>query len=183
MKTYGDLDLKKIREENGLDFAHFTYLPRQCSCCYGPLDLPAKYWHSSRKPKEIRQNLGKGYASISYELNGKPFNKGEMKFILFKNACNGSGTVTRKDEIRGYTCVEYNLEPALVEKVCRDLAGQLDKDYIVVIPEDSGTTIIIRKFKELYDYEKKEYGKMRRETVASGAAIVWAPQKMRAGHN
>ena len=36
---YQELNLKKIREDNGLDFAHFTYLRNMCSCCSTPLDL------------------------------------------------------------------------------------------------------------------------------------------------
>lgn len=44
MKKYGDLKLSKLRDELGLDFAHYTYLRGQCSCCYGPLDMSARYW-------------------------------------------------------------------------------------------------------------------------------------------
>lgn len=32
---YKELNLKKIREDNDLDFAHFTYQKGMCSCCYG----------------------------------------------------------------------------------------------------------------------------------------------------
>lgn len=31
---YGDLNLKKIRDDNEFDFAHFTYQRGMCSCCY-----------------------------------------------------------------------------------------------------------------------------------------------------
>ena len=41
---YRDLNLKKIREDNDLDFAHFTYQKGMCSCCYGPWDLPKRHW-------------------------------------------------------------------------------------------------------------------------------------------
>ena len=46
---YGELNLKKIREDNDLDFAHFTYQRGMCSCCYGPWDLPARYWRGGKK--------------------------------------------------------------------------------------------------------------------------------------
>lgn len=53
MKTYADLDLKAIREACDLDFAHYTYGRGQCSCCYGPLEMPAKYWRNRKKPKIV----------------------------------------------------------------------------------------------------------------------------------
>jgi len=69
-KTYSDLNLKAIREALNIDFAHFTYKQGQCSCCYGPKDLPKMYWKDRTIPE------GDDYS-----------------YILFKNANNGSGTV------------------------------------------------------------------------------------------
>lgn len=176
MKTYGDLDLKKIREDNGLDFAHFTYLRGQCSCCHGPLDMPARYWHKSKKPIKIQHTTPEGLITCSYELGGEPFDRYRIKYILFKNAWNGRGTVTKKDVIRGQTCVSYSLDAPLVEKVCRDLASQLDEDYVVVVPEDSMTCIVIRERSTLDAEEKTKYDKARKEISASGAVVVWEPK-------
>ena len=60
MKTYADLDLFAIRDECGLYFARHTYSRNQCSCCYGPLDMPAKYWAKGKKPRLIAAAPDKG---------------------------------------------------------------------------------------------------------------------------
>ena len=119
-KTYGELDLKKIREECGLDFAHFTYKRNQCSCCYTPKDLPKRYWHKGIIPD------GDDYT-----------------YILFKNAYNGSGAVTKNDIIENYTCVSWNMSEEQLDKVCDMLQEQLGNDYYVQKPNDKYTTIII----------------------------------------
>lgn len=74
MKIYSDLDLKAIRDEVGLDFAHFTYQRGMCSCCYGPKNLPKMYWKNKTIP-----------AHDNYT------------YLLFKNADNGSGIVRGGD--------------------------------------------------------------------------------------
>lgn len=56
MQNYKSLNLKKVRDDNGLDFAHFTYLKNQCSCCYGPADLPARYWAGGKRPEKVTDN-------------------------------------------------------------------------------------------------------------------------------
>lgn len=73
LKRYKDLNLKEIREKTGIDFAHFTFQPGMCSCCYGPEDLPSLYW----KDRRIKHD--------------------NYSYILFKNADNGSGSVTKND--------------------------------------------------------------------------------------
>lgn len=176
MKTYGDLNLKQIREDNGLDFAHFTYLKGQCSCCYGPMDMPARYWHRSKKPVEIRKKTGKN-ASFHYELDGKPFDMDGMKYILFKNANNGSGTVKKSDTIDDYTCIGYseNLYGEKLEKICRDLARQLDEDYVVIVPKTSMRCIMIcvpKTFRPWQNVEE-EIAEMRQEKSDSGAVVAW----------
>lgn len=177
MKIYGDLDLKKIREDNGLDFAHYTYLKGQCSCCYGPLDMAARYWHGSKKPVEIRKKAGKDSYIIHYELDGKPFDRDKMKYILFKNADNGSGTVKKSDMIDDYTCIEYsvNLHGEPLEKICRDLAEQLDEDYVVIVPETAMNCIMIRVPKTFQPWQNagKKIAEMRQERSGSGAVIAW----------
>lgn len=118
---YGDLNLKKIRDDNGLDFAHFTYQRGMCSCCYGPRDLPKRYWRGSNIPDS------------SYDYT----------YLLFKNADNGSGHVKRADEIEDYTCIEWHFPMEKLEKVCKALQEQLGDEYVVMMPTDKYTCILI----------------------------------------
>lgn len=140
MKQYKDLDLKKIREACGLDFAHYTYRKGQCSCCYGPLDMAARYWKNGKKPVKISENR-----LIHYELDGKRFDTSKMTYILFKNADNGSGRIKSKDElIKDYTCIGYKFkDDEQKNKVCKMLLEQLDKDYALAVPNDETYCIII----------------------------------------
>lgn len=43
MKRYKELNLKSLREEADIDFAHFTYLKGMCSCCFPPSSFPKIY--------------------------------------------------------------------------------------------------------------------------------------------
>ena len=140
MKQYKDLNLKEIREECELDFAHYTYGRGQCSCCYGPFDMPARYWKNSKKPTEVKD----GRFVVGYEIDGKPFNKKEMTYILFKNADNGCGTVTRNDEIKDNTCVSFHFKDNKQKnKACQMLLDQLDSDYVLAVPEENDCCILI----------------------------------------
>lgn len=121
MLTYGNLDLKHLREVCDIDFAHFTYKKHQCSCCFGPKDLPARYWRNHTIPE------GDDYS-----------------FILFKNAENGSGTVTKNDEIRNNCCIEWSLTEEQLDKVCNELQRQVDGYFIVIKPKDKYTCIQLR---------------------------------------
>ena len=76
---YKDLDLKGLREKCGIDFAHYTFKKGMCSCCYGPSDFPAKYWHKGIVKEDTIENVS---------------------YILFKNADNGSGRVTRNNYLK-----------------------------------------------------------------------------------
>lgn len=138
---YGDLNLKKIRDENELDFAHFTYQRGMCSCCYGPLDLPKRYWKGGKKPVEVEID-GKWH----YELDGQKVNTDNIQYILFKNADNGSGHVRRADEIDNYTCIEWGFPMEKLEKVCKDLQEQLGDKYVVLMPTDTYTCIEIFRY-------------------------------------
>lgn len=120
---YQDLNLKKIRDDNGLDFAHFTYQRGMCSCCYGPRDLPKRYWRGNRIPAD------------DYEYT----------YLLFKNADNGSGHVKRTDEIDNCTCIEWNLPTEKLEKICKDLQEQLGNGYVVLMPTNTYMCICIYK--------------------------------------
>lgn len=140
MKTYGQLDLKKIMDAENLDFARWTYGRGQCSCCYGPLDMPAKYWKGKKKP--IERKIGK--QMTKYFLGDEPFDQEKMRYILFKNAFNGSGIVTADETIAGNVCIEYQLDDMeQVRRICSMLRDQLDEDYVVVEPDDMNTCIII----------------------------------------
>ena len=117
---YKDLNLKKIREDNDLDFAHFTYQKGMCSCCYGPKYLPKRYWKGNVIPEDDNYT-----------------------YLLFKNADNGSGHVKRNDTIKDYTCIEWGFPMEKLESVCKGLQEQLGDDYVVLMPTDELTCIII----------------------------------------
>ena len=119
---YKELNLKKIREDNDLDFAHFTYKNNMCSCCYGPKDLPKRYWRGGVIPE------GDDYT-----------------YLLFSNANNGSGVVKRDDEIRDYQCINWDFPIEKLENVCRDLQEQLGDEYVVLKPQNDMWSIIICK--------------------------------------
>lgn len=135
---YKDLNLKKIRDDNGLDFAHFTYQRGMCSCCYGPRDLPKRYWRGNTIPAD------------DYEY----------AYLLFKNADNGSGHVKSTDEIKDYTCIGWDFPMEKLEKVCKDLQAQLGDEYVVLMPTDKYTCICIFKVTYPYLQEKLEDRKM-----------------------
>lgn len=124
---YRDLNLKKLREDNDLDFAHYTYQEGMCSCCYSPKDLPKRYWKDGAIPE------GDDYT-----------------YILFKNANNGSGVVHRDDEIKDYQCIGWRFDSAKLEKVCKDLQEQLGDEYIVLVPTDPCWTIVVCKSNSEY---------------------------------
>lgn len=117
---YKDLNLKKIREDNDLDFAHFTYRSGMCSCCYGPKDLAKRYWRNGIIPES-----------------------NDYTYILFKNANNGSGSVTRNDVIKDYTCISWRFPMEKMHKVCKDLQEQLGSGYVVYMPKDKNSCILI----------------------------------------
>jgi hypothetical protein len=135
-RTYGDLNLRAIREATGLDFAHYTYQPNMCSCCYGPEDFPKRYWNKD---------------SITIDQEGKIHAKDEnYSYILFKNASNGSGSVTKNDtiipsEIAGDDVyISYSFrDDAQRDAVIAALQEQLGDLYIVTTPEDENHCIRI----------------------------------------
>ena len=119
---YKELNLKKIREDNDLDFAHFTYQNGMCSCCYGPKDLPKRYWRNN--------TIAEG---------------DDYTYLLFKNANNGSGIVKRDDELKRYQCVSWHFPIDKLENVCKDLQEQVGDDYVVLVPTSDWYTILICK--------------------------------------
>lgn len=145
-KTYGELDLAKIRDTVGLDFAHFTYTGNRCSCCYGPHDLPARYW-KGKNLKEKLANRAKGAKTLDYE------------YILFKNSSNGSGQVTKNDVIckrnkkdfffdrygpYRSVYIQWKMTEDKLDKVCKMLQEQLGDAYEVIKPCDIDTCIEIK---------------------------------------
>lgn len=152
MKTYKELNLKKLRDDNGLDFAHYTFKPGQCSCCYGPDDQAAIYWVNRKKN----------------------WNK-HTQYILFKNADNGSGYVTRNDVIcmppqhllkkkhhwyipseRHTVCIAWRFPMEKMDGVLQSLSEQLDDDYVVLRPKDEYECIQIVCRDRLTEKEKAQ---------------------------
>lgn len=130
MKTYGDLNLRRIREKCDLDFAHYTYQPGMCSCCFGPKDLPPMYWKNRTIPTHD-----------------------DYTYVLFKNADNGAGHVTKKDEIKNFTCIEhYFRDDTQKELFCRLLLEQLGEEYVVCVPRRNTDCVII--------YTQRGYARM-----------------------
>lgn len=145
MKTYADLDLMKIRDECGLDFARHTYSKEQCSCCFGPLDMPAEYWRGEGKPIELEQPVFKSGKAYDLTWNGELMRSEDISFILFQNAANGTGRIRSLNEpIRDNTCIRYQFkDEEQKRKVCQMLQEQLGDEYYVEVPEDDMTCIVI----------------------------------------
>lgn len=133
MNTYADLDLKAIRDACGLDFARHTYSKGQCSCCYGPQDMPAKYWAKGRKAKKFK--VPGGHRLVPPE-GGYDGPDGKPTYILFKNADNGSGRICDLGEsVENNTNVSYVFRDEAQKKaVCEMLQAQLGEEYILAVP-------------------------------------------------
>lgn len=128
LKRYKDLDLKKIMKDFNLDFAHYTYLPGQCTCCYGPWSMNASHW----KDKVIPQTQEE---------------RDKARYILFKNADNGSGIRTRNDFIEDGTYIGWNNDAISMEEIkgiCEELQRQLGEEYRVEVPQNGTYCICIR---------------------------------------
>lgn len=116
--TYGDLNLKELREKLNLNFAHYTYEVGKCSCCYGPSDLSSVYW----KDQEVIGTEDARWDSVS--------------FIQFKNAENGRGIVTKSDVIGSGVQIEHKLTEEQMDAVCVELSAQVNPyGYTVKKPE------------------------------------------------
>ena len=124
---YKDLNLKLVRELNNLDFAHFTYKRGMCSCCYGPKDLPMKYWKNRSIPDHD-----------------------DYTYLLFKNADNGSGHVTQNAEIASRTYIEWDFPMEKLPDVCRSLQQQLGDEYVVLVPKTNSKCISIYKVNDTH---------------------------------
>lgn len=123
---YRDLDLRHLREVCDIDFAHYTYKRGQCSCCYGPKDLPPMYWRHHKVLVDV------DYDDISY--------------ILFKNADNGGGIRKANDELNRTEFIEWNLTNEQLDKVIAELKRQVGDEYDVIYPESKYVCIkLIRK--------------------------------------
>lgn len=142
MKTYADLDLKKIRDDCGLDFARHTYSQGQCSCCYGPQDMGEEWWVKGKKPQKIVAKRDAAGKSVSYTWD-RDIDK--YTYILFKNADNGSGRIkSLKEPVKNHTFVEHRVSSnEQLEKVCQMLQEQLGAMYYVEMPEDQNFCIDI----------------------------------------
>jgi hypothetical protein len=94
-----------------------------CSCCYGPRDLPKRYWR------------GNTILEDSYDYT----------YLLFNNADNGGGHVKRADEIGDYTCIEWHFPMEKMKTICQDLQEQVGNEYVVMAPPNEMHCIIIFK--------------------------------------
>lgn len=137
MITYGQLKLAELRDKVGLDFAHFTYLKNMCSCCYHPHDMAALYWKGKTR-QEKAENKRKGAEKRDYE------------YILFKNAYNCGGRVTKTDLIcklnrrTDELCnayVEWNMSDEKLDLTCKLLQEQLGDFYEVIKPLNEDGTV------------------------------------------
>ena len=147
MIKFKDLNLRKLIEDCGIDFAHYTYTANMCSCCYGPTDMSSRYWAGkTMKEREDRKEEAKKTRDYTY--------------ILFKNANNGSGIVNGED----YVCsvyhndkkrfwvpnnatveyIEWNMPDGKLVKVCKALQEQLGDEYEVVKPTSKFCCIEIK---------------------------------------
>lgn len=124
---YKDLDLRGLREKCDIDFAHYTYQPDQCSCCYGPKDLPKKYWRDGK----IKDS--------------------NYSYILFKNANNGSGSVKREDYLsyQSQICISWDLSDKQLNAVVRELRKQVGSEFIVSKPVDKSICIVLKRRKNV----------------------------------
>lgn len=94
-----------------------------CSCCYGPEDLPSLYW----KDRKIKHD--------------------NYSYILFKNADNGSGAVTKNDWIEDYTCIMWGgMGLDKLKEILDLLQEQLGEAYYIEFPESEYYTAVIRTY-------------------------------------
>lgn len=124
---YKDLDLKGLREKCDIDFAHYTYLFNQCSCCYSPKDLPRRYW---------RDGIIKD---------------GNYSYILFKNADNGSGRVKGNDYLsyKSQICISWRLTDEQLNAVVKELRKQVGSEFTVIKPPSIDTCIVLKRKKNI----------------------------------
>lgn len=128
-KTYKELDLISFRKKEDIDFCHYTYKRGQCSCCYGPSDLPSLYW----KNRTIRKDR-------------------DVKYLLYKNANNGSGTRKGTDETNDIDFISWgNLDRTELEKICMDLSINYGEEYVILVPSSDWSTIIVL-YKNYYQF-------------------------------
>lgn len=153
MKTYGDLELAKIRDACSLDFARHTYSRGQCSCCFGPMDMPDEYWAGGKKP------VGKAIDELTY--------------ILFKNAENGRGIRGLLSPVEDYTYVEYSFSSdEQKHQVCQMLQEKLGDEYVVNEPENSMICIEIR-LKSKMEAEQEEERRKKGTAMMRPASRIY----------
>lgn len=131
MKTYGELNLKKIRNKCGLDFAHFTYPLGMCPCCTTIMDFPAKYWREGRRPTFVEPE--EAYMKGHYELDGKPVAIDDFSYILFANSNKQGGYAAKGSKIDSvYVACHFKDDEQMKNVLCM-LSEQLGNEYVVSI--------------------------------------------------
>lgn len=139
MKTYGELNLRELREKCDIDFAHYTYNRGMCSCCYGPKNLAKTHWRKGIDIETVK----------------------DYSYILFKNADNGSGAVTRNESIHDVQFIGWGgMDDEKLNMVCKELSIQLGEDYVILVPKTTYTTIIAVRRSSIYFesyFERENY--------------------------
>jgi hypothetical protein len=140
--TYGDLDLKSLMKECDIDFAHYTYGKNQCTCCYGPRQMPKRFWR-----------------------NGKIAENNDFEYILFKNAYNCGGSKKPTDTLACYPEMYTSSDkehifiawrintPEKLKRVKKALEKQVGSEFKVEIPDDDRYCILLTR----KTITKKEY--------------------------
>lgn len=135
MLQYKDLDLIKLRKKCDIDFAHYTFQKGMCSCCYGADDLPKRYWRDGI----VRTD--------------------NYSYILFKNADNGSGHVTREDYLSSKDSIYilWDLNETQLDAVLKELEAQVGSEFIVKRPEDKSRCIELKRKEDIEPPIRRRY--------------------------
>lgn len=139
---YNDLKLDYLKNILNLDFAHFSYVNKMCSCCFSISNFPSEYW---RDGKIVCKN------TIDFD---------KLNFILFKNSIDGTGEVSVNDNLSDFESIEYQFENK--EKLinfCNELSNICNKfGYQVLIPPNNDLSVILVNSKGLLNkLNKKRY--------------------------
>ena len=124
--TYGELDLRSIRDKCLLDFAHWSFQKNMRSSKNTPEDMSEIYWRGHKVKHD------------------------DYTYVLFKNSLDEAGIVRKRDFIKDNTLIlcrfddkaKFNCETQK-SLFCRLLSYQLSPDYRIGIPNSEGLPIKI----------------------------------------
>lgn len=137
---YSDLNLNYLKNLLNLDFAHFSYVNKMCSCCFSISDFPTKYWRDG----------------IIVSKESSNFNN--LNYILFKNSIDGTGEVSLNDTLDNFESIEYKfVNRELLVSFCSELSNICNKfNYQVLIPSNEDLSIILVNEKCLLNKANKK---------------------------